>query len=324
MGDDGWLTRGGQLLSAARRQLHEQQALLLHYKQQQQQQQPQQRKQDAAVKGLSLVGTLPSSDATTYSSTGDAAGSAFTSGSVGSASAGIMGSDAAAAGAAAGGEGGAGPGAEELAVPATVLHLGDPEASASAAVRMRQVWVSNSAWGCGQLAKLLVLTHNKDQLGLEAPSVPSPDSSSSDGVSGGLGDDGANASNSSSSGGGGGGGGGGLGLAPGLGVAAGRYANSPPRLVRLGVQAVEGGGTGAPGEAFVGQAVTVGGGVEDPDGDGLDLRLVWYGVPPRWVMVVAMMPVVEYRMSCTALIWACGTACCPGGRESTVFRVRCG
>lgn len=353
VGDDGWLTLRGQLLGAARRQLHELQQQQ-QWEQQQRQQQWEQLEKDAAVEGLSLVGTSPSSDATAYSSTGDAVGSAFTSGSVGSASAGIMGSDAAAAAAAAGGEGAAGAGAEELWAAATALHLGDPEASASAAVRLRQVrkstnepqgnrvgrrgitetvltvrkqngsraasvlatdtclkavlcctvrlrqvWVSNAAWGCGQLAKLLVLTHNTQQLGLQAPTAPpsTNNSNSSTGAGEDLGGGGAdaNSGNSGSSG-----GGGELGLGPGLGVVAGRYANSPPRLVRLGVQAVVGGGTGAPGEAFVGQAVTVGGGVEDPDGDGLDLRLVWYGVPPRWVVGVVVIPALVCSMYCMA------------------------
>ncbi|PNH11434.1 A disintegrin and metalloproteinase with thrombospondin motifs 7 [Tetrabaena socialis] len=63
-------------------------------------------------------------------------------------------------------------------------------------------------------------------------------------------------------------------------LAAPPYVNQPPRLARMELS-VSGGGTGAEGEAFVGQDVTVAGEVTDADGDALRVQLTWYGVPAR-------------------------------------------
>ncbi|KXZ46510.1 hypothetical protein GPECTOR_43g947 [Gonium pectorale] len=69
-------------------------------------------------------------------------------------------------------------------------------------------------------------------------------------------------------------------LAPPPRLAALPYANTAPTLESLEV-AAENGGTGAEGEAFVGQRVTVTARLEDADGDPLRVRLVAYGVPAR-------------------------------------------
>lgn len=58
------------------------------------------------------------------------------------------------------------------------------------------------------------------------------------------------------------------------------YPNQLP-VVSVLTLAVAGGGTGADGEAFVGQVVTVSGAATDADGDRLRVRLTFFGVPTR-------------------------------------------